>query len=373
MFRNRVTPGGNNPRGGNPHHPERLAALEALRQLVGEMAGRKLPGERELSQRLTISRQHLRILLDQLEAEGVVQRRQGSGTYAVDARDSELTHVALLIDSRLKLGNDPFFSSLTERLQLGIQAAGIHCVVERIDGSSRPRFVGDGVICLGVAGVAAVSHLGPTDPPAVLLTEATVPRRYPDRVSLLLPEDYRAGCEAARRALAEGCRHLIFFGRGGLSSSRERLEGVQRAAAEFSDSREPVTVELHECAMNYSAGRLAALELAERFRDQEASEVGLIAANDWLAVGLRAGLAEVGLPLRRRAILSFDGLPIANDPALEIRSLHFPYSAVAEDAIAELRRLLHHPTGRIIRYPMEWADGWKGQVFGQVVGRSGER
>ncbi len=325
------------------------------------MAGRKLPGERELAQRLTISRQHLRTLLDQLESEGLVERRQGSGTYAVDERDNEISHVGLMIDSRLKLGNDPFFSLLTERIQLGLQAAGIHCYVERIDGTSRPRFLGDGVIFLGMAGVAAISLLTPNDPPAVLLAEASLPSRFPDRVSLLLPEDHGAGITAAQRAIREGCRHLIFFGRGTLSASRSRWEGVQEAAAAYSTPENPISVELVQCAMNFGAGRMTGLEIAGRLRGEDRSDIGLIAANDWLAVGLRAGLAEAGSSLRRCPLISFDGLTIAEDAALEIRSLRFPYGPVVEDTLAELRRLMHHRTGRVIRYSMEWVDDWHGE------------
>lgn len=355
-----MSPGFNNPPVNPSHHPERKAALEALRQLVTEMAGRKLPGERELAQRLTISRQHLRTLLDQLESEGLVERRQGSGTYAVDELGNEISHVGLIIDSRLKLGNDPFFSLLTERLQLGLQAAGIHCYVERIDGTTRPRFLGDGVIFLGLAGVSAISLLTPNDPPAVLLMEATLPSRFPDRVSLLMPEDHGAGMAAARRAIREGCRHLIFFGRGTLSASHERWEGIQQVVTESTTPERPITAELVHCSMNFGAGRTAALEFAERIRGKDLPNIGLIAANDWLAVGLRAGFAEAGSPLLRHPLLSFDGLPIAEDAALEIRSLRFPYGPVVEDTLAELRRLMHHRTGRVIRYSMEWGDGWVG-------------
>ena len=338
-------------------HPERRAALETLRQLAREMSGRKLPGERELAQRLHISRQQLRGLLDVLETEGIVERRQGSGTYAADAQHSELLHVGLVIDANLKLGNDPFFSLVTERLQLGLQAAGIHCVVERTHGTARPRFLGNGVIALGLAGLGALSFLRAEDPPAIsLLAEEQYPHHFAGAVSLLLAEDRGAGFEAGRRAIQEGCRRLIFFGRGNLPASRSRWEGAQQVAA-LSDKG--VTAEIFECAMNYNAGRNAAKEIAERLRGGPISDIGLIAANDWLAVGLRAGLVESGSPLREQAIYSFDGLPIAEDEAHNIKSLRFPVSVFVEDTLGELRRMTRQRAGRVIRYAMEWSDGTK--------------
>ena len=342
-------------------HPHGRAALESLRLLTVEMAGRKLPGERELAQRFNISRQRLRVLLDALQAEGAVERRQGSGTYAVERRDREVSHVGLLIDARLKLGNDPFFSLLTERIQLCLQAADIHCVVERVDGTKRPRFVGDGMITLGMGGLHALSHLNPNDPPAVSVAEEPVDLHGVARVSLLLTDDRGAGIRAGRRLVLAGCRHVIFFGRENLPVSRARWEGVQEGIRSFGESagdRGGARIDFFDCAMNYVAGRAAGLAAAERFPDIPAETVGLVAANDWLAVGLRAGLAEANSPLRYRPLISFDGLPIVDDPALSIQSLQIPISLIAEDALAELRRLMRHPTGRVIRYAMEWSDGW---------------
>src|SRR5262249_17844900 len=155
---------------------------------------------------LKISRQQLRALLEVLEKEGAVERRQGSGTYAADSENPEILHVGLLLDSHLKLGNDPFFSLLTERLQLGLQPAGIHCVIERTNAQPRPGFLGDGIITLGLAGLGAVSFLRREDPPAIsLLAEEQYPHPFVGAVSILLSEDRGAGYAASQRAIIEGC------------------------------------------------------------------------------------------------------------------------------------------------------------------------
>jgi DNA-binding FadR family transcriptional regulator len=54
-----------------------------LIQLQGE--GGRLPPERELSERLGVARETLRRGLDQLQAEGLLQRRQGAGTFVAGA------------------------------------------------------------------------------------------------------------------------------------------------------------------------------------------------------------------------------------------------------------------------------------------------
>lgn len=336
--------------------PHRRVALETLRQLAREMVGRKLPGERELALRLGVSRQQVRILLDILESEEVVHRRQGSGTYATEVKNADILHAALVLDARLKLGNDPFFSLIMERLQMGLQAGGTHCVVERTDGTTRPRFLSDGIITLGVAGLASLAHLRPDDPPAVsLLAEEQYPHSFRGVVSLLLAEDQGAGYAAAIRAIEEGGKHLVFVGRHDLTASRARWEGV-RAAAELSGVSD-ISTEIWESSMNYGAGLSVAREIAERFDRTTNRPVVLIAGNDWLAVGLRAGLIAAGSPLGEKTIYSFDGLTMAGDPALNIRSLRIPLATFAEDALMELKRLRRGGKGRVIRYAMEWVDG----------------
>ena len=333
---------------------ESPSARDALRRLVEEMAGRKLPGERELAERLSISRQRLRVLLDALEVEGTVVRRQGSGTYAAEIREDYFDHVGLLIDQRLKLGDDPFFSLLVERLQLALQSAGVHCFVERIDGGSRPRYMGQGAITVGLAGRRILRHLRAADPPVVGLLDEPLdgPAPHPDRMSLLMVEDRYAGREAGHRIVAAGFGRTVFVGRDDITASRLRRDGLGEVLA-----ANGVELESVACGMNYAAGREIAVRLGEWFKP-DGSGTALVAANDWLAVGIRTGLAELGLPEENARIFSFDGLPMAADPTLGIRSLVYPMATMVDDAIAELRRLARHRRGRVIRYTMEWSDGW---------------
>lgn len=55
-----------------------------LRELVGRTAvGSRIPGERELAQRWQVARMTLRRAVDALIAEGLLDRRHGSGTYVL--------------------------------------------------------------------------------------------------------------------------------------------------------------------------------------------------------------------------------------------------------------------------------------------------
>jgi GntR family transcriptional regulator len=59
---------------------------EQLRLLVEKNAGGRLPPERELSERFSVARETLRRCLRELEVDGLLERRQGAGTFVSNPR-----------------------------------------------------------------------------------------------------------------------------------------------------------------------------------------------------------------------------------------------------------------------------------------------
>lgn len=316
-----------------------------LRRFILQQPGQRLPPERDLAQQLGISRSSLRTLLDTLAAEGLISRRQGSGTYAEKPPADRLRTVALLIDGELKLGEDPFFSLLVERLQSHLQEAGIACVIERLRGQESPLSRFDGALVCGWAGEAILANRKPGDSPMVgLLLTASLPPHA--QVSLFQLADEEAGQEAVRHLVAAGCHDLLFIGRRDLPSSRARLQGAAEAAKLAN-----IQLDFIGCHLNYAAGLRLGRDLPLREKT-----TGIIAANDWLAVGLRAGLAQNSVAGLKPQIVSFDGLPISADALFAIDSLEVPLDTIAVDAIRELQRLCQPVpmAGRVVRYGLSW-------------------
>src|SRR4051812_10480243 len=81
-----------------------------MREALGP--GKKLPTERILAERLKVSRNTVREALTRWEGLGLVERRQGSGTYLKAAVSLDMLHMPLT----LAAGND--FSSLMQTLEI---------------------------------------------------------------------------------------------------------------------------------------------------------------------------------------------------------------------------------------------------------------
>ena len=91
------------------------AVLKALVGFVGAEAlrpGEKLPTERILAERLKVSRNTVREALTRWEGLGLVERRQGSGTYLKVAVSPDMLHMPLTLSG----GND--FTSLMQTLEI---------------------------------------------------------------------------------------------------------------------------------------------------------------------------------------------------------------------------------------------------------------
>ncbi len=319
--------------------------LREIRQYAAERPGQRLAGEREIAERFGLSRVHLRKILDVLETEGAVRRRQGSGTFATAPGSHELRGVVLSLDATLKLGDDPFISRAVEILQGELQQVGAQCLIERTPETNGAFRNCDGVVAMGSASVAAAQASAGVSLPAVGLFAGGL--RPGPHFGLLELDDRDAGARAARRLLRSKVERVFFVGWRDLPAAGERLLGAE---TELGPTGIPLQVV--DCGMNYAAG----LRLGLAFPAFVEEKAGIIAANDWLAVGLHTGLQSAGAGLRQRLqIVAFDGVPLAAQPELGIASLAIPLKTMAADAVAELQRLKKGASGRAIRYALEWA------------------
>ena len=309
-------------------------AEAALCDLVASQPpGERLPSERALAARLGLGRQPLRALLARLQAEGRVVRRHGSGTYIADPAGG-LTAVAIVVDAGIRLGDDPFFMAAVEAVQQAVQAAGCACPLLRWnDGMQAPS---EAIIGLGSAVGRLLAMRRRGEPPAVGFMVEGDPQTDA-RVSQVALDDEAAGRAAVAHLADRGCRSIAWVGHEGRPSPRARCAGVRAACA-----GRGLPLRTVESGMNYEDGICAATALPST------PKLGIIAANDWLAAGLHAGLGGRPPPL-----VGFDGLALTQ--RLGIASFRVPLACIAADLVAELRRLAADPApaGRTLTYRLD--------------------
>lgn len=117
-------------------------ALDRLRGLLRDLPGtgdQKLPTERALAESLGISRRSVRRALEVLEAEGLVWRRQGAGTFAgprpeplgeIAAPEADLTEV---MEVRLRI--EPQIAQLAALRADAASIARMGEILARLDGT----------------------------------------------------------------------------------------------------------------------------------------------------------------------------------------------------------------------------------------------
>jgi DNA-binding LacI/PurR family transcriptional regulator len=322
-----------------------MSMLRAERRLLAMIAahpGQRLPSERDLAADLGIGRQQLRGLLRTCAERSLIDRRHGSGTWAADRGEGRLRHIALVFDAALRLSDDPFFAAVLEAIQQAVQDAAATCSIVRYPGAALEA---DAMIIIGhdCGGPWRESRL----PRVAWLVDAALPGL---RASVVELDDARAGTAAVERLTAGDVRRVLFAGNTSLPNPRERCRGAESAAMAAG-----ISFSVWEVPMNFASG----LELAARLPD---GVEGVIAANDWLAAGIRSGL----LAGRRSEVkvIGFDGLGVAS--SLGVDSMIVPIASIAVDLVGELRRLAASPAaaGRRLVYPLAWPVGGEVRLEG---------
>ncbi len=102
---------------------KRAAARQRLEEMIRAQSlwGQRLMGERELAVELGVGRQTVRVALGELEAAGVVERRQGAGTFVAEKQSERkaTTRVAVIAEHHFE--QEPGWSYAGEMI-LGMQA-----------------------------------------------------------------------------------------------------------------------------------------------------------------------------------------------------------------------------------------------------------
>ncbi len=105
--------------------PPKVATVKGLvLEMLGGMSyGEPLPAERDLAERLNVSRMTLRRAMDDLVVEGVVTRRRGAGSYLTRPRLSRRLAMTSFTEDMIRRGRVPSTRALEFRQKKADRAA----------------------------------------------------------------------------------------------------------------------------------------------------------------------------------------------------------------------------------------------------------
>ncbi len=337
---------------------------EVSRQLLAEIAAGKyrpeerLPSEAQLVKRFGISRPTAARALRDLQAEGLIERRPGSGTYLRDhARPSSQRQLGLLVPER---GSTEIFELICGELS---SLARAHDYALLFGGSAAPRqeedlsheharavcerFVEQRVMGVFFAPFESIEHrvevnrgltesLSEAGIPVLLLDRdiTTFPRRSP--FDLVCTDNLAGGFLLGEHLIKLGCQRIAFVSRPDSAPTVDaRIAGVREAFEQY--QRAPPT----DWIMEGDPENLAFVRAKLTAKRWDA----IVCANDLTAAQLMRSLEKCGVQVPRDLrLVGFDDAKYASLLSASLTTIHQPCRDIALTAFRAMAERMSDPT-----------------------------
>jgi GntR family transcriptional regulator of arabinose operon len=313
------------------------------------MPGQRLPTEAELMQQFGVSRTTVTRTLRDLEHQGVIRRRRGSGTFVKEIQQTAIAQFGMMVH-----GVEPgsIFLNVYEALARATDRSGdqlrlMHLVaqenrdVEAAESAER-------MIKMGVRGVFYLPHSisQKTDPvnrrvlelfaaanAAVVLLDRDV-CNFPQRSAydLVGVDNLRGGYLLGQHMVDVGCRHPLFFSENiSFSSARARWIGYRAAMEANNIEARAFGVDVESAA--------AVLQLVKKHKPD-----GIVCDNDGHAALIMRHLlnAKISIPGEIK-LTGFDDTPTASLLTVPLTTVRQPAGVIAMRAMSVMNDRIAHP------------------------------
>jgi GntR family transcriptional regulator of arabinose operon len=322
---------------------ESVAELLRNRIDAGEWQfGNRLPVESELAEQYSVGVNTLRRAVDMLVSDGIITRRQGSGTYvAVRRVGRERRFLGVVVPS-----TSYYFPSVIAGIERVTGAAGMKLLLASSDYDPELEQLRiRELIETGVAGliVAPTLHFGDAEQHLDMIRALRIPtvlieRRpanpSPDDPLSYVCTDAVGGAYAAVRHLAEQGRTRIgFLGRSDTATADQVYDGYRRAVADLGLTRIPASV-----VRKPTWGAAELHQYAELVRSENLD--GVFCLGDREGTGLLSQLRGVDMSVPEDlAIVAYDD-EVADVAEVPLSAVSPPKSEVGRLAATSLLRLI---------------------------------
>ena len=340
--------------GQKPKYQQIVAFLSNTIAIGEYQAGQKLPSEADLVKRFSTSRLTVQRALKELQHQGTIERRAGSGTYVRRTEGSDSHVFGLLIPG---LGETEIFEPICQ----GMARAGRggnnslmwgDTTHNTQDKEKQTRDLCEYYIARKVTGIFfapleltpgkddvnqwVVDTLTKVGIPVVLLDRCIY--RYPHRSSFDLVgiDNRRAGFRVTEHLLRHGCRRLMFVANPFSAPTVDaRIQGFRDAIEAFASAE--VVGQIH----------LGDPEDAESIRATVAnvSPDGIVCANDVTAAHLMQTLQTIGIAVPKQIrMVGIDDVKYAGLLGVPLTTLRQPCRELGEVAISAMLERIANPT-----------------------------
>ena len=336
--------------------PKYLNIVDAVRKglLSGQYrSGARLPSEAELTRRFKVSRMTVVKALNQLQQEGLVVRRVGSGTYAAQVTGKESLIFGLLIPD---LGQTEIFEPICRGMMRSPLARSHsllwgHSFASDIDKGEQAKQLCRHYLEQNVDGVffapleyfpgreevnhAILRQLDEAKIPVILLDRCG--KSYPATSShdLVGLDNQRAGYIMTQHLLRFGVRNVAFLARqGSVETVEARIRGCREALFDQGDSLKDVIVVPQDEIEMKSVRHLLD---SNRFD-------AIVCANDHTAASLMKPMLEQGVKIPQEVrIVGFDDVSYAGLLPVPLTTIHQPCADIGAVALAAMLDRINNP------------------------------
>lgn len=317
----------------------------------------KLPSEEVFVRRFSVSRGTVRKALDELQRQGVIESRKGSGYYLTTRGMRRTNRIGLLMP---EITFTPIFQRLAHEVSVFAERSGISVFLGQETGGTAAKrtqvaksiarnFVKqgvDGVIFrplvddgLQTANLAVIDILRKAKVPVVLIDCDVCHFPKQSGLDVVGISHLDAGRRIAEHLLKRGCRHIVFLQGGPPSvNRRDRLTGVAgevvTAGARWDD----------ESVVKLTGDDAAGVEKVIEILDGGATPDAFICGYDTFAVMLMNRLVETGRRVPKDiAVVGFDDDPCAGLATPSLTTVHQPAGRIAAEAVKTLAWRIENP------------------------------
>lgn len=319
-------------------------------------AEEKMPSENELLKEFKVSKHTLLKALNALTNQGIIIRKQGSGTFvSLSMNERKNKKIAVIVYH----SDNPYYSKIIKGIEcyaaqkgfgiilcnsmgnIGKENEYIERFMDEVDGFIISPMVENSEYSTGIRNISE------SEMPLALISNTAV-NQLTFRMNYVIPDDCTGGFLAGKHLAECGYKKLRLLAckeHMGNETLKERLKGFKLALIQYGipfDSSMIIATSSNDPDNGYMQdGYKAASEIACLCKDEP---YGIFALGDSMAIGLMKGLRELGIKVPEQiGMCGFDDIELSSQWGIELTTIAQNAIAIGEKSAEIITETLENP------------------------------